>query len=550
MKFHCAHLVFFLSVGYLPVLMLNAKHAKSSFDYWENRKFEMAKVFEPIQPYCDDIIKSIYDHKPSGHVNTNPVKALLEMIDKPWWYDRDVGPKTTCARVFLMMWDMFGFIDEDDVMGRQEGLKCHQEEGKVCGGRLVTGTFDAFSPIGGFPLIWDVENLSGTVHIKNLESYKIANALLFSFPITMIVCCLIWVCNSESKHFLYAYVGCWALYLMLLLFPFPAFIISEVDAKFTTDMDAYKDHMIIQQENSLSDYDQFAQWIINTFWDVGCILTYQTPLTIMVGLIASWAAFVNSLQAIGEKRIHMISTLIELGITGMVGCLLITVMAILSTFKPSFDATMPARLSDFWELIFPKKFVDVFVVVLYFLAFVFLYANFIFERLRYWTGKNIYILFRIACIAAAVFCFVFTGQYLNLKAQVPETPFFVESLIIFGIVNFIIGRFICFMFLRPELIKDPDFGWYQIVMNGCLPTVERCFYVAPMALVPRSSEEETDSSAKSEDWAGARKGPSVIDMREVQYQEEKQRGTYRAPPPIPQRAWKNNGREPLLVNQL
>jgi len=505
MRLHCVHMVIIFCVGSLPALILNSIYAKESFDYWENREFEMKEVFEPIETYCDDIMEAVYTNRPgafdrSDFINIrsvddlNTVENFLRLIDRPWWYDRDVGPENSnCGRLLVMYWDMFGFEDTGNVLSNSEGLDCGDE---TCGGRLVRSRFDIFQPLGGFPLIWDIESLSSKVTIENIGAYKTANALLYIFPIAMIASCVKWVMTKKTEHFIYAYAACWVVYLLLLLFPFPAFVITEVNTEFSKNMQDYEEQLIITEHNTFTDYNQYGQWLLNVFWNAGCVLVYQVPITIIVGLVAVWGSFVNSLQAIGEKRIHLISTLVEIGITGIIGCVLITIVAILSTFRPSFERSVPERNWELWDLIFPEKFVDTLVVGLYCLAFVFLYANFIFERLRYWYEKKIYFILRVLCILAAVACFVAVGIYLDLAIKMPELPFFLVSIALFATYNFIIGRFIFFMFFRPELIDDPDFGWYNIYIEGYKPHLERCFYVAPMVLMEVPSEKDMNKGTK------------------------------------------------------
>jgi len=516
LRLHCVHVVIILCVGSMPALILNSIYTQQSFDYWESREFEMKEVFEPIEHYCEDILDAVYSSKPRefsiseisnirNFDDFDTVENFLRLIDSPWWYDEDVGPENSkCGRLLVMYWDMFGFEDTNGILRKSKefggaGFDCGENddgEKENCGGRLVSSRFDIFQPLGGFPLIWDIESLSGTVTIENIGAYKTANALLYIFPIAMIASCVKWVMTKKTEHFIYAYAACWVVYLLLLLFPFPAFVITEVNTEFSKEMQDYEDQMIVIEDNTFTDYNQYGQWLLNVFWNAGSVLVYQVPITIIVGLVAVWGSFVNSLQAIGEKRIHFISTLVEIGLTGIIGCILITVVAILSTFRPSFERSVPERQWELWDLIFPEKFVDTLVVGLYCLAFVFLYANFIFERLRYWYEKKIYFFLRIFCILSAVACFVAVGIYLDLAVKMPELPFFLVSLALFATYNFIIGRFIFFMFFRPELIEDPDFGWYNIYIEGYRPHVERCFYVAPMILMDAPSEKDIGKRTK------------------------------------------------------
>ena len=53
----------------------------------------------------------------------------------------------------------------------------------------------------------------------------------------------------------------WTLYLSLLLFPFPSFVITKVDTGYSKNVSDYRDHVIIGSDSAISDYARNANII-------------------------------------------------------------------------------------------------------------------------------------------------------------------------------------------------------------------------------------------------------------------------------------------------
>ena len=50
----------------------------------------------------------------------------------------------------------------------------------------------------------------------------------------------------------------WVVYLLLLLFPFPAFVITEVNTELSKEMEDYEDQMIVIEDNTFTDYNRMV----------------------------------------------------------------------------------------------------------------------------------------------------------------------------------------------------------------------------------------------------------------------------------------------------
>eukprot|EP00492_Amphilonche_elongata_P000638 TRINITY_DN1368_c0_g1_i1.p1 TRINITY_DN1368_c0_g1~~TRINITY_DN1368_c0_g1_i1.p1 ORF type:complete len:176 (+),score=15.23 TRINITY_DN1368_c0_g1_i1:242-769(+) len=104
--------------------------------------------------------------------------------------------------------------------------------------------------------------------------------------------------------------------------------------------------------------------------------------------------------------------------------------------------------------------------------------NFLFERFAYWYGRAIYNYLRFLSIFIGILCFIIGNSLMELPVTAPNTLFFYMICFFFA-YNFLIGRFVFFMFFRPQIVNDPEFGWYRVYLIDQAPFlyVERQFEI-------------------------------------------------------------------------
>jgi len=493
-EIHYVHIISLLTILLIPVLMVNTNQQEDLFASWENRKFNSTEIVDPLVPFCDGALQTIYASQEGGWAGiiaevlfgdveiVDVVTTLVvSRLDAPWWYITETGPTHPCSRLLVMAWDVVGFPDVNDTMGQSAGLDCAQQvDGVVCGGRSLDVLGLDFA-LAGFPLVWDIDHLGATVETSNLDYYRSADALIYVLPIVMILSSVYWLCTLKTSHFMYTYALVWGFLLVMLLFPFPAFVIAKVDPKTSTNTEDYLTHIVVfTEDDERVDYYLYLQWMVNAIFSAGSALTFQYPYVIVIGSFAIFFSITDSLQEVGDEDVHTISTIMEILITGVLAFISIFVVSVLSTFRPSMEQSIREEAWVNFKEDWGDPFVNTVVVGYVVTAFLLLYLNFLFDRLYVWYDVITFWYLRLLCILATIICIVSAEEEVNLAATdaIPTSYFFYVA-VVFFFYNFICGRFVFFIFYRPHLIDDPMFGWYRVSSGGKYGLyVERLFDVS------------------------------------------------------------------------
>jgi len=492
--FHCAHLIGLLTLVSIPILVANQITQDAAFSEWEVRKFNTTELIEPMVPYCDSALQAIYESQPGGWKSLIDVlrgemdtvdiitSLVLGRVDAPWWYITDTGPSDPCSRLVVMVWDMLGFRDVNNTLGTLEGMDCGQEGGGLCGGRLLGLLGDA-ADSAGFPLVYDIDLLGVTVETEGMGYYKFADRLVWVLPVGMAASVLYWLINGETKHFMKVYVAIWIFYFLVLLFPFPAFVIPKINADSSLDVKNYETHLIRAfEEDQRVDYYVYLQWLVNMLFNLMTIFLFQYPYVILIGAFAIFFAVTDSLQAIGQEDVHTIATVLEVMITGAIAFSAISALAALTTFRKSMEISIDEDSWIYFDDQFPEPFINDLTLGFYVTGFLFIYMNFLFERLAFWHNKWSYTFLRYMCIAIGIMLFISGSSSMKVPSSVPFSYFIYVMGFCFG-YNFVVGRFVFFMFFRPEIVEDSDFGWYRVAMSNT-----SLIEIKPMFKIPNRSK--------------------------------------------------------------
>jgi len=492
--FHCAHLVGLLTLVSIPILVANQTEQDAAFSEWEVRKFNSTNLIEPVVPYCDAALQTIYQSQPGGWSTLIDVirgdkdtidvvtELLLSRVDAPWWYITDTGPDDSCSRLLVMVWDMLGFKDVNDTLGSLEGLDCGQEAGGLCGGRVL-GLLGKYASSAGFPLVYDIDLLGVTVETQGLGYYRSADALVWLLPAGMGVSVVYWLYNSETKHFMNVYAVIWTFYILVLLFPFPAFVIAKVNTDSAVDVANYGTHLVRAfEEDERVDYYVYLQWLVNMLFNLMTMFLFQYPYFILIGAFAIFFAVTDSLQSIAQEDIHTIATILEVMIAGAVAFTVISSLAAMTTFRKSMEISINEDSWIYFDDQFPDPFINDLTLGFYVVGFLFIYMNFLFERLAFWRKQIIYTLLRYVCIVIGIGLFITGNSYMNVPSSVPVSYFMYVAGFCFA-YNFVIGRFVFFMFFRPTIVKDPEFGWYRVSVSN-----SSFLEIKPRFTIPDSSK--------------------------------------------------------------
>lgn len=505
-EIHCVHLIALLTLMLLPILHVNTLQQEKLFASWESRKMNTTELVQPGVAYCEGALETVFlaeQRRPMqtlmeifrGNLDVMEVitSMAIKALDAPWWYNLQTGPEHPCTRLLVMAWDLVGFPDVNGTMAQMAGLDCDG----VCGGRSLDVLGLDFA-LAGFPLIWDLDHLGATVETANLDYYRVADNLVYILPISMLLSAVYWLCNRKTKIFMYAYALVWAVLFALLLVPLPAFVIAKVDPLVSTDTENHLTSMIVFSENDERvDYYLYLQWLFNAVINIGSALTFQYPYIILVGGFAIFFAITDSLQEVGDDDVHTISSIMEVLITGAVAFLLIFLVSILATLRPSMEQSIREEAWVYFDEDFGDPFITMIVVGYVVAGFLFMYLNFLFDRLYAWYEVVTYFYFRVICIIASIYCMISATEEVQFNTtDLVPTSYFVYVVLAVFVYNFICGRFIFFIFYRPHLVDDPKFGWYRVACGGKYGlTVERLFEVSkPKETEDKAGEEKAGFS--------------------------------------------------------
>jgi len=436
---------------------------------------------------AETIDQSVYNSYSQEHLTEfidDNVRLMLDLVDtadniddlwgqsSSWWNNDTQGPQSSCERILVMGWDMFGFPDVNGSVP----ISCGN---RTCGGRAVTH-IPMLAGLSGFPLVWTLETFNMPTIVYGIDWYRFANWLKLLLPVTLIGCSLFWFKGNKSyEPFLYAWACCWVVYFFYIVLPVTGYTYSYIDFKPGQDLSQYETKIIVDEYTGYgggaAGLVSFVFWFLSALFKVGNLYASSFPLFTYMGVHAIYATISRSAGHVENGMVHLVASALLFTITAVMGFSCLIILGALYSFTQSLEVSLDPYQYQYWDFLWDFIFDGVpqipSVIVIWWVSFIFLAYMFatVFRRMKVLTGNVCYNYLHYLFILLTAFFFI-TAPYVW---GIPGGSFRADIMIpiLFYIVNYWVGKYTLTIMFEPKIAADENAGWYSLYIGFKYPGI-------------------------------------------------------------------------------